>query len=93
MNSKQTYNEIINHSIENHFVPVADHLIEECSEVIKELCNENRGRGNNTIPELADLLFQIDKYLKSVNCTREDLEELSIAKSCVKYPDFMETLS
>jgi NTP pyrophosphatase (non-canonical NTP hydrolase) len=93
MNEKQTYNEIIIHSIENSEVPIVDHLIEELSELISELCKKKRDRPHSVNGEMADVLFQMDKYLKTYNTTIEDLRSLSIAKSCVKYPEFMETLS
>ena len=93
MNIEETYKAIINHSIENSDVPTTDHLIEEMAELTQELCKDKRRRTCNIFEELADVLFQIDKYLLEDNKSIDDLRKLSIAKSCVKYPDFMETLS
>lgn len=93
MNQDETYKKIIIHSIENSDVPIVDHIIEECSELIQELCKKNRNRHHLVNGEMADLLFQMDKYLLTYNMTTSDLRKLSIAKTCEKYPDFMETLS
>ncbi|MGB3150995.1 MAG: hypothetical protein WBB27_10055 [Maribacter sp.] len=88
-----TYQKIIQHSVDNSDVSTEDHLIEECSELIKELCNEKRGRESFILLEMADLLFQIDKYLFLHGISTEQLKMLSIDKTNVKFPGLLQTFN
>ena len=86
------YEKIIEHSIQNSHVSITDHLIEECSEFITELCHNRRNRPCNVIEEMADVLFQIDKYLFQHNLTHNDLRALSIDKTNIKFPGLLDEL-
>ena len=43
--------------------------------------------------EIADVMFQIDKYLSQLNITIEDVRNISIKKTEIKFPRLIEELS
>ena len=89
---KDKYQVIINHSLEHSKVKTELHLIEEMAELTTELCKFNRSRESKIMEEMADVLFQIDKYLAARNMNIESLRKLSIIKSYELYPEVMNEL-
>lgn len=86
MTTKQQYNQILKNSLADNLTDPEEHIIEEMGELIAELSKKRRGRPNECLDELADVKFQIDKFLLKIKLPEEHLMKLSINKTAEKFP-------
>ena len=92
MNIEKQFDIIINNSIKENKTDPDLHLVEEMSELMCELFNFKRGKQSHVCSELADVYFQIRKFLKKHKMTEEDLMKTCIKKTHELFPHQLKEL-
>jgi len=90
MNTREQFDIIIKNSLAENKTDPDMHLIEEMAELMVELCKEGRNRASNFNEELSHVFFQIHKVLVQNGLTVEELMEMCIEETKVRFPSQME---